>query len=102
MLHMDTRRGDAESYNAIVGAQLRAEIAAAGMSVAEAARRSGIPRQTLIRYLDGQREIPVPILYRIGALVDVTPGSIIERAGDRYSKTYGLGHVLHERQLPNA
>lgn len=79
---MGTEKRDA--YTLAVAAQLRAEIAAAGLSVVGAAKKSGVPRGTLVRYLDGTREIPVSVMYRLALALGVDVPTLIERADDRF------------------
>ncbi|WP_295101442.1 helix-turn-helix domain-containing protein [uncultured Microbacterium sp.] len=72
-----------EQFNAAVGRQLRAEIAAAGSSIAAMAREVGIARSALDNYVTGKRSIPVPILYAVSAALDVAPHVVITRAEER-------------------
>lgn len=74
---------EAEDFNAAVGRQLRAEIAAAGSSIAAMARRVGIARSALDNYVTGKRSIPVPLLYSVGVIVSVEPHVIVARAEER-------------------
>jgi transcriptional regulator with XRE-family HTH domain len=78
---MDEHAWDTER-RALV-AQLRAEVAAAGLSVAELCRRSGIPRPTIDRYLSGLRDVPMPVFYQIAETVRVEPATILLRAKER-------------------
>ncbi|WP_255304941.1 helix-turn-helix domain-containing protein [Microbacterium sp. 3J1] len=73
----------AEQYNAAVGRQLRAEIGAAGSSIAAMAREIGIARSALDNYVTGKRAIPVPILFAVSAAVDVEPHTVLDRAEER-------------------
>lgn len=73
----------AEHYNAAVGRQLRAEIGAAGSSIAAMAREIGIARSALDNYVNGKRAIPVPVVYAVSAAVDVEPYMVLSRAEER-------------------
>jgi len=73
----------AESFNAAVGRQLRAEIAAAGSSIAAMAREIGFARSALDNYVTGKRAIPVPVVYAVGAALGVAPHVILSRAEER-------------------
>jgi transcriptional regulator with XRE-family HTH domain len=73
----------AENFNAAVGRQLRAEIAAAGSSIAAMSRTIGIARSALDNYVTGKRAIPVPVLYSVCVAVDVEPHTILTRAEER-------------------
>jgi len=72
-----------DDYKNSVAAQLRAEISAAHMSVSEFVRRSGIPRPTLDRYLSGERDMPLGVLYKASEILGVEPPTILKRAHDR-------------------
>jgi transcriptional regulator with XRE-family HTH domain len=72
-----------DQFNAAVGRQLRAEIAAAGSSIAAMAREIGIARSALDNYVNGKRAIPVPVVYDVGLSVDVAPHLIFRRAEER-------------------
>lgn len=73
----------AESFNAAVGSQLRAEIAAKGSSIAAMAREIGYARSALDNYVTGKRAIPVPVVYAVGAALGVAPHVILSRAEER-------------------
>lgn len=72
-----------ERFNAAVGRQLRAEIAAAGSSIAGMAREIGVARSALDNYVTGKRSIPIPIVYCVGAALEVAPHVILARADER-------------------
>lgn len=74
----------AERFNAAVGRQVRAEISAAGSSVAAMARRIGIARSALDNYVKGERSIPVPIVYAVCDAVQIEPHVLVERAEQRF------------------
>ena len=78
-----------EQFNAAVGRQLRAEIGAAGSSIAAMAREIGIARSALDNYVTGKRAIPVPIVYAVGDVVDVEPHLILRRAEERLAAEDG-------------
>ena len=73
----------ADHFNAAVGRQLRAEIAASRGSIAAMARTIGVARSALDNYVTGKRAIPVPIVYAICAAVDLEPHVLVSRAEDR-------------------
>ena len=66
-----------------VMAQLRAEAAAAGMSIVDLARHSKTSRSSLDLYLKGTRQMPLEVLYRIADVLDVEPATILSRAQER-------------------
>lgn len=73
----------AELFNAAVGRQLRAEIAAAGSSIAAMARDAGVARSALDNYVTGKRAIPVPVVYTVCAIINVAPHIVLARAEER-------------------
>lgn len=73
----------AEDFNAAVGRQLRAEIAASRSSIAAMAREIGIARSALDNYVTGKRAIPVPVVYAVCAALEVEPHVLIARAEER-------------------
>jgi hypothetical protein len=72
-----------ELFNAAVGRQLRAEIAAGGSSIAAMSREIGIARSGLDNYVTGRRAIPVPVLYRVCVALDIEPHLVLARAEER-------------------
>lgn len=74
----------ADRYNAAIGRQIRAEIAAAGSSISAVARDLGIARSALDNYVTGKRAIPIPIAYQVGEILGVDPQLIITRATERF------------------
>jgi transcriptional regulator with XRE-family HTH domain len=78
---------DAERFAQTVAAQVRAEIAAAGTTVAGVARATGINRETLDRWVKGERAMTIATLYRVAAAVGVDPHTIVERAEERFAAT---------------
>jgi transcriptional regulator with XRE-family HTH domain len=76
---MDDERGDV----AAVMAQVRAEAAAAGVSIGRLAVLASVTRSSLDLYLKGKRQMPMDVLYRIAAVVGVGPATILDRAAQR-------------------
>lgn len=72
-----------ELFNAAVGRQLRAEIAAGRSSIAATAREIGVARSVLDNYVTGRRAIPVPVLYRVCRAFDIEPHVVMARAEER-------------------
>jgi transcriptional regulator with XRE-family HTH domain len=95
-------KSSAEQYNAAVGRQLRAEIAAAGSSIAAMARDAGIARSALDNYVTGKRAIPVPVVYTVCEIVNVPPHLVLARAEERLSAdTAGAPGNLTRLRRPN-
>lgn len=73
----------ADHFNAAVGRQLRAEIAASRSSIAAMARIIGVARSALDNYVTGKRAIPVPVVYSVCAALNLEPHVLLSRAEER-------------------
>lgn len=73
---------DAATYNAAVGAQIRAEAAKKRISLVQLAKLSGVGEASVNRYVAGNRAIPIPALYAIAATLGVPPDVILDRAAE--------------------
>lgn len=85
----------AGDFNTAVGAQMRAEIAAHNQSVKSAAEAMDIQRRVLIRYLDGERNIPISVVVRLAHVLGMPVHLIVQRAEAR-------GHDQHQSLPPPA
>jgi len=70
-----------DNYTEAVLAQLRAEMAVRKMTAKDLAPRVGVHYATLLRYLSGERNLPVVVLGNILNTLGVGPGDFFERAG---------------------
>jgi DNA-binding Xre family transcriptional regulator len=78
------RMGDyGDLHNAEVAAELRAERARTRVTVREIVERTGISKSAVLNYLNGQRDIPVPALFEICAVLGVDAAEILDRAALR-------------------
>jgi transcriptional regulator with XRE-family HTH domain len=66
-----------------VMAQIRAEAAAAGISISALAREVDVSRSSLDLYLNGRRQMPIDVLYRIAAVIGIDTVVILARAEQR-------------------
>jgi transcriptional regulator with XRE-family HTH domain len=82
-----------------VAAELRAERAAARLTVEELAERSGVHRGTLLRYLNAKRDIPVSTLIQIAEGLNIAPHLILERAAERMSEKRSNVTPLRSREF---
>lgn len=73
----------ADKLPTAVTEQLRAERAAKQMPFKELVQRTGMSEQTLIRYFNGKRDIPLTQLAAIADALGLTPIDIINRAMQR-------------------
>lgn len=81
-VHMDTTFQD-------ILTQLRAEMAAARMSVREAADATGIAYVSLSRYMSGARDLPLGALMAILRELDVAPDQFFARVQARSAHREG-------------
>lgn len=63
-----------------IAAQLRAVIAAKGVLKKDLADKSGLAVNTLSRYLNGHRDIPVSVFMEMCQVLEVDPGTILNEA----------------------
>lgn len=73
-----------DMYLSAVRAELRAEIAANLTDRTELAKAVGISRQSLVRYLSGDREIPLLVLMGILNYYDMDMLTFWERVEKRF------------------
>ena len=86
LIRMDSK--SAAAYGHAIAQQLRAEIAAAGLTVSTVATRTGIPRVSIDRWVKGTRLVTIANLYRICAAIELDPRLLIERATLRHHDTH--------------
>lgn len=63
--------------------QIKVELAERGWKQPDLAERSGIPRTTLHRYLNGERDIPLPAFAEIAGALDLSYVELAVRAQRR-------------------
>lgn len=63
-----------------IAAQLRAVIAVKGILKKNLADKSGLAVNTLSRYLNGHRDIPVSAFLQICSALGVDPGALLNKA----------------------
>lgn len=76
----------AEKLPAAVAEQLRAERAVKQWTYKQLAEASGLTEQSVMRYLTGKREIPLPELAAMADGLGVTPVEMINRAVHRINQ----------------
>ncbi|GAB3616039.1 hypothetical protein GCM10027416_05960 [Okibacterium endophyticum] len=76
---------DADRFGQTVAAQLRAEAAAQNVPVVRLAQRAGINRETLDRWLKGERPLSVPTLYKVARALEIEPSLVVARAEERFA-----------------
>ncbi|GAB2702605.1 transcriptional regulator with XRE-family HTH domain [Microbacterium marinum] len=72
-----------ERFNAEVAADLRAARSRQRKSFPEIADTTGIPRNTLLRYFNGQRDIPMPAFGRIARALNLPVGETLDAIAQR-------------------
>lgn len=75
-----------ENLPTAVAEQLRAERAARQMSFKDLVAATGMAEQTLIRYFNGKRDIPLNQLAAIADALGLSPVELVTRATDRIKK----------------
>lgn len=71
-----------------VAAELRAERSRLRVSFPDLAERTGIPRNTLLRYLNGQRDIPMPAFGRIARALGIDAGEMLDAIQTRLDEQF--------------
>lgn len=74
------------SLEVALSAEMRAEMAAQGISQGAMAQRVSISREALSRYLLGTRAMPVDVYLRISAALRLAPDELMIRAQKRDGK----------------
>lgn len=77
-------RNEAEAFAKTVAAQVRAEIGARDSSVAAIARATGINRETLDRWVKGERQFNVANLFRVATALGMDTHLLVKRAEERF------------------
>ena len=72
-----------ERLQEATGRQIKAERAALGMTQAGLAERIGKDKQTVMRYENGKRDIPVDDLAVMAAVFGIGPIELLRRAQER-------------------
>lgn len=71
-----------QEFNSAVAAILRGYRGQERVTIDQLAERAGMVRGTLLRYLNGQRDIPIPALRAISTALGVDPGRVLDEAED--------------------
>ncbi|MGZ0067820.1 helix-turn-helix domain-containing protein [Microbacterium arborescens] len=66
------------AFSQAVAAELRAARARLQVSYPALVESTGIPRNTLLRYLNGQRDIPMPAFGRIARALSLNPTQVLD------------------------
>ncbi|WP_168165373.1 helix-turn-helix transcriptional regulator [Brachybacterium sp. HMSC06H03] len=69
-----------DSTAAALGAIIRRAAEDRDMTLVELAERSGVPRGSLYRYIDGDRDMTLPTIESIAAALGLDPGAMIQDA----------------------
>lgn len=70
----------AEGLNGAVVRQVKAERAAAGLTVDALAGASGVPVRTLVRYLNFERALSLEVVEKLAAGLGITVADLMTRA----------------------
>ena len=63
--------------------QVKAEMAAKDMKQKDMAARVGMQTSTLSRYLSGERDIPMPVVFAMASALDLSIIELVQRAERR-------------------
>lgn len=74
-----------QAYQDAIAEQLRAERAARGLTIDGLAAEAGIHRSSVIRYLDGERDIKMSALFAMAGALGLTVPELLTRAEQRIS-----------------
>lgn len=74
---------DKQEYIEAMAAELRAEKAAKRMTLDDLSEASGVPKSSLVRYLDGTRDIPGSTFQQLCDGLTVDPAEMMTRARHR-------------------
>ncbi len=69
-----------DNFNAAVAAELRGERAKARITIDALVASTGYAKTTVLNYLNGKRDIPLPALAELCRALGVDPRTIFERA----------------------
>lgn len=72
-----------QAYQAAVAEQLTAERAARGLTIDSLAASAGIHRSSVIRYLDGERDIKMSALFAMAGALGLSVPELLLRAEQR-------------------
>lgn len=72
-----------EEFGQALAAQLRAERAASGLTQDELARRIGVSKMSVRRYLSGERPVAVPHFVELASALGLTIDELIRRSNER-------------------
>lgn len=78
---------EASEWAAAVAVQLRAELAASPLTAIQLAAQVGIDRATLSKYLNGHRDIPIPVFLDIVRELGLDAGRVIDDAKRRRDRS---------------
>ena len=79
---MDMGNYGSEIQSALV-VQVKAEMAAKDMRQKDMAARIGMQTSTLSRYLSGERDIPMPVVFSMADTLDLSIIELVQRAERR-------------------
>lgn len=84
----DKAAAAAELHRAFV-AQVAAERAAAKLTLQDLVERTGMPERSLVRYLTGERPMPVNVQIQLAEIFGISMSALWLRAEDRWRSQIG-------------
>lgn len=79
-------KNEAEAFARTIAAQVRAEIGARDSSVAAIARSTGLNRETLDRWVKGERQFSVGNLFLVAEALGIDTNLLVRRAEERFTE----------------
>lgn len=85
---------DSTNVNAAIGEAVKSAIYDAGFNVKAAAERAGLPYRTVLRYIKGERDMPVPVLLALVHATDADLDALVKQLRGRIAFKELVGYVV--------
>lgn len=72
-----------QAYQEAIAEQLRAERAARGLTIEDLAATTTLHRSSVIRYLSGERDIKISVLFELSGALGLSVPELLRRAEQR-------------------
>jgi transcriptional regulator with XRE-family HTH domain len=90
---------DPTSVNAVIGEAVRSAIYDAGSNVKTAAERAGLSYRSVLRYVKGERDMPVPVLLALVQAADADLGALMTELRSRVAFKELLSYVTDDASV---
>ncbi|WP_219813338.1 helix-turn-helix transcriptional regulator [Rathayibacter sp. AY1F3] len=85
---------DSTNVNAAIGEAVKSAIYEAGFNVKAAAERAGLPYRTVLRYIKGERDMPVPVLLALVHATNADLDALVKQLRGRVAFKELVGYVV--------